>query len=137
MMAICPAGPPKLMKPSLTQKRNASAKETLRPAVRVSPSGLGLGPLPRATAGLLSAAILPPFILRSVLAEQCVQAVEHGARLPEELAVVPEQFSEAAHDAVQTRRLEPVELVVLQVDVVNDLGQLAQGRVVAEAETLD
>jgi transglutaminase-like putative cysteine protease len=28
MMAICPAGPPKLMKPSLSQKRRASAKET-------------------------------------------------------------------------------------------------------------
>src|SRR5258705_12909531 len=28
MIAICPAGPPKLMKPSLSQKRNASAKET-------------------------------------------------------------------------------------------------------------
>ena len=26
MMAICPVGPPKLMKPSLTQKRKASAK---------------------------------------------------------------------------------------------------------------
>ncbi len=29
MMAICPAGPPKLMKPSLSQKRKASMKETL------------------------------------------------------------------------------------------------------------
>src|SRR5688572_33001773 len=28
MIAICPAGPPKLMKPSLSQKRNASANET-------------------------------------------------------------------------------------------------------------
>src|SRR5438876_9149944 len=28
MIAICPAGPPKLMKPSLSQKRNASAKLT-------------------------------------------------------------------------------------------------------------
>jgi hypothetical protein len=28
MMAICPAGPPKLMKPSLSQKRKASEKET-------------------------------------------------------------------------------------------------------------
>ncbi|MET3474196.1 hypothetical protein ABIC38_000446 [Variovorax sp. 1126] len=27
MIAICPAGPPKLMKPSLSQKRNASEKE--------------------------------------------------------------------------------------------------------------
>src|SRR5262245_33635831 len=26
MIAICPAGPPKLMKPSFSQKRNASAK---------------------------------------------------------------------------------------------------------------
>jgi len=28
MIAICPAGPPKLMKPSLSQKRKASAKLT-------------------------------------------------------------------------------------------------------------
>jgi hypothetical protein len=28
MIAIWPVGPPKLMKPSLSQKRNASAKET-------------------------------------------------------------------------------------------------------------
>jgi len=26
MIAICPAGPPKLMKPSFSQKRSASAK---------------------------------------------------------------------------------------------------------------
>src|SRR5687767_8643098 len=125
MIAICPAGPPKLMKPSLTQKRNASAKDTLRPEVRVSLSGPELDSLPRAVAGLLSAAILPPFALLSVLAEQRVQAVEHGPRLPEELAIVVEQCSEAAHDAVQPRPLRPVELAVLQVDVVNDLGNLA------------
>jgi hypothetical protein len=34
MIAICPVGPPKLMKPSFSQKRNASAKLTalLRPS---------------------------------------------------------------------------------------------------------
>src|SRR5687768_5527243 len=35
MIAICPAGPPKLMKPSLSQKRNASANETEGTAERV------------------------------------------------------------------------------------------------------
>src|SRR4051812_23703165 len=30
MIAICPAGPPKLMKPSFSQKRSASANETTR-----------------------------------------------------------------------------------------------------------
>src|SRR5215212_11306746 len=40
MMAICPAGPPKEMKPSLTQKRRASANETLRRAGPESSSGL-------------------------------------------------------------------------------------------------
>src|SRR5204862_6796545 len=39
MIAICPAGPPKLMKPSLSQKRNASAK-------------LGLTTVPLTSAGV-------------------------------------------------------------------------------------
>jgi hypothetical protein len=29
MIAICPAGPPKLMKPSLSQNASAAAKETV------------------------------------------------------------------------------------------------------------
>jgi hypothetical protein len=41
MIAICPAGPPKLMKPSLSQKRNASAKLT----------GKGTAALPAGSAG--------------------------------------------------------------------------------------
>src|SRR5687768_452018 len=36
MMAICPAGPPNEMKPSFTQKRNASANETRRLGERFS-----------------------------------------------------------------------------------------------------
>src|SRR5690349_9183494 len=37
MIAICPAGPPKLMKPSLSQKRKASAKLAKAGAATASP----------------------------------------------------------------------------------------------------
>src|SRR5690606_13528061 len=43
MMAICPAGPPKLIKPSLSQQRDASPKPMLRVAVPVRSAGSDIG----------------------------------------------------------------------------------------------
>jgi hypothetical protein len=48
MIAICPAGPPKLMKPSFSQNRNASAK--LTPG-RLSSAGGVAGCVPRGRSG--------------------------------------------------------------------------------------
>jgi hypothetical protein len=50
MMAIWPAGPPKLMNPSFSQKRNASASLGLAPTV---------GPPGASAAWLIAAASMP------------------------------------------------------------------------------
>src|SRR5215207_4921674 len=131
MMAICPAGPPKEMKPSLTQKRNASANGTRRVSGTLFSCACG------AAAASLLLTIALPFDLSGVPAQQRVQSVEEHAALLKYLAVVFEKFGQPRHGGVEPRGFEPVELTVLEVDVVNDLGDMAQGGVVAEAEPFD
>jgi hypothetical protein len=82
MIAICPAGPPKEMKPSLTQKRNASENETLR-------SSAALFSLTGATAtASLFIAIALAFSLLGHSAEHRIQSIEYQAALMKQFAVV-------------------------------------------------
>src|SRR5262245_33518922 len=136
MIAICPAGPPKEMNPSLTQKRNASAKETLLlAALRLlssgSPASLG-----RAIFSSLPA-ILCPFRLLLIPSEQFIKAVKDRNGLRDQLPVIFEQFGQPANHEIEPGDLRPIELVIFKVHVVDDFSYLAQSRVIAQAQLLD
>src|SRR5262245_65704036 len=118
MIAICPAGPPKEMNPSLTQKRNASAKETPSPAgwrslSRASPTALGC-----AIFGSLLA-ILCPFRLLLIPSEKFIKAVKDRNGLRDQLTVIFEQFGQPATYEIEPGDLRPVELVIVEAYVVD------------------
>src|SRR5215813_13043050 len=124
------------MNPSLTQKRNASAKETLRPAgrrslSRASPAALGCAIF----SSLL--AILCPFRLLLIPSEQFIKAVKDRNGLRDQLPVIFEQFGQPANHEIEPGDLRPVELVIFEVHVVDDFSYLAQSRVIAQAQLLD
>src|SRR5262245_21244920 len=136
MIAICPAGPPKEMNPSLTQKRNASAKETLRPGGRRSLSRGSPASLDCAIFGSLLAT-LSPLGLLLFPTEYFIEAVEDRNGLPDQLPVIFEQVGQPANHEIEPGDLRPVELVIFEVHVVDDFSQLAQSRVIAQAQLLD
>src|SRR5215813_11440581 len=136
MIAICPAGPPKEMNPSLTQKRNASAKETLRPArwrslSCGSPAALGCAIF----SSLL--AILCPFRLLLIPSEQFIKAVKDRNGLRDQLPVIFEQFGQPANHEIEPGDLRPIELVIFEVQVVDDFSQLAQANIATQSQLLD
>src|SRR5262245_23392419 len=136
MIAICPAGPPKEMNPSLTQKRNASAKVTLRPArwrslSRNSPASLG-----RAIFGALLT-IFFPFRLLLIPSEQLIKAVKDRNGLRDQLPIIFEQFCQSANHEIEPGGLRPVELVIFEVHVVDDLGHLPQTSVTIQSQLID
>src|SRR5215213_5021351 len=97
MMAICPAGPPNEMKPSFTQKRNASPKLT---CLTEAPASLtpGLPAPPAASTAFSPATILCP--LCRFHPQVFVKSVEDHAGLPHELSVILEQLAQAPHGRV-------------------------------------
>src|SRR5215813_3380467 len=136
MIAICPAGPPKEMNPSLTQKRNASAKETLRSARRKS--------LSRASPAALGCvifnsllAILFPFRLLLIPSEKFIKAVKDRNGLRDQLPVIFKQFGQSANHEIEPGGLRPVELVIFEVHVVDDFSHLPQTRVATQAQLID
>src|SRR5262245_50368679 len=124
MMAIWPAGPPNEMNPSLIQKRNASAK-----GIRFATSSLSLSSgafvsLACAVLDALSAIFLPAGCF-TFSRKQFVEAVENRPALLRQISVVLQRFRQPANHGAESRGLRPVELVVLEVNVMNDLGQLS------------
>src|SRR5688572_10311471 len=120
MMAICPAGPPKEMKPSLSQKRNASMNGTLRALTSFLSSAR------TATTTSFVTPITFTCALASVHAQQRIQSVEDHAALLKQFAVVFEQLGKPTHRRVEPCGFKPIELVVFKINVVDDLGDLAQ-----------
>src|SRR5262245_16456999 len=136
MIAICPAGPPKEMNPSLTQKRNASAKETLRPArrrslTRNSPASLG-----RAIFGSLLA-IFSPFRQLLILSEKFIKAVKDRNGLRDQLPVIFKQFGQSTNHEIEPGDLRPVELVIFEVHIMDDFSHLPQTRVATQSQLID
>src|SRR5262249_22968312 len=111
------------MNPSLTQKRKASAKETLRPARRRSLSRASPAALGCAIFGSLLA-ILCPFRLLLIPSEHFIQTVKDRNGLRDQLPVVFEQIGQSADHEIEPGGFRPVELVILEVHVVDDFGHL-------------
>src|SRR5262245_12910771 len=124
------------MNPSLTQKRKALAKATLRSTRR--------GSLPRASPASLDCAtlssllaILSPLRLSLIPTERFIQAVKDRNGLPDQFPVVFEQFDQPANHEIEPGGFRPVELVILKVHVVDDFGQLAQSRGATQSQLID
>src|SRR5262245_40213162 len=136
MIAICPAGPPKEMNPSLTQKRNASATETLRPAGRSSLSRASPASLRCAIFGSLLA-ILCPFRRLLIPSEQLIKAVKDRDGLRDQLPVIFKQFGQSTNHEIEPGDLRPVELVIFEVHVVDDFGHLLQTSLTTQPQLID
>src|SRR5688500_14808941 len=112
MIAICPAGPPKEMKPSLSQKRNASMNGTLRASTSL---------LSSAGAATTTSFVTPITFTcapTNVHAQQRIQPVENHAALLKQFAVVFEQLGKSTHRRIEPCGLKPIELVVFEINVV-------------------
>src|SRR5262249_26974519 len=136
MIAIWPAGPPKDMNPSLTQKRNASAKETLRPARRRSLSRASPAALGCAIFGSLLA-MLCPFRLLLIPSEKFIKAVKDRNGLRDQLPVIFKQFGQSANHEIEPGDLRPIELVIFEVHVMDDFSHLPQTGVTIQAQLID
>src|SRR5215468_10822700 len=124
------------MNPSLTQNRNASAKETPRPArrrslSRASPTALGCAIF----GSLLD--ILFPFRLLLILSEKFIKAVKDRNGLRDQLPVIFEQLGQSTNHEIEPGDLRPVELVIFEVHVVDDFSQLAQANIATQSQLLD
>src|SRR5262245_10145469 len=102
------------MNPSLTQKRNASAKETFRPARWRSLSCGSPAALGCAIFGSLLA-ILFPFRLLLIPSEHFIKAVKDRNGLRDQLPVVFEKIDQSADHEIESVSFRPVELVIFEV----------------------
>ena len=66
-----------------------------------------------------------------------METVKDGARLLQQLAIVSQRCAQSVHDRVKARSFKPVKLVVLQINVVNNLGDLTQTFAIAQAKSLE
>src|SRR5207249_888613 len=67
-------------------------------------------------------------------AEERIEPVEDDTALLDALSVVRTLCGDTGYDGVDSRGLEPVERVVLEIDVVDDLGDRSKGAVRSEPE---
>src|SRR6266404_6472696 len=65
-----------------------------------------------------------------------METVKDDARLLQQLAIVSQGCAQSVHHRVKARSFKPVKLVVLQIYVVNNLGNLPQTFAIAQAESL-
>jgi hypothetical protein len=112
MIAICPAGPPKLMKPSLNQKRRASMN-----------AGAGAG---GAVVGFSACD------MRAFLAVVAVKAVENAARVGQEFVVVGRTRAQSRQHGLDARRLGHRHTA--DIEAVNDGSDARQRRIAFQAE---
>src|SRR6266436_7513245 len=65
-----------------------------------------------------------------------METVKNDARLLQQLAIVSQRCAQSVHHRIKTPSFKPVKLVILQIDVVNNLGNLPQTIAIAQAESL-
>src|SRR6266446_6149317 len=65
-----------------------------------------------------------------------METVKDDARLLQQLAIVSQRCAQSVHRCIKTRSFKPVKLVILQINVVNNLGNLPQTYAIAQAESL-
>src|SRR5215472_1219266 len=110
--AICPAGPPKLSAATRAQTRKAAAK--------LMPWPVGQGPRDSFPRGPLAA-------------EDREQIVEQPGASRQALLLLRRIGADPRDQHLQARRLLAGELAVLEIDVVDDLGDLAETRLLEPA----
>src|SRR5437868_15216589 len=66
-----------------------------------------------------------------------METVKDDARLLQQLAIVSQRFAQTVHHRIKTSSFQPVKLVILQIDVVNNLGNLPQTFAIAQAESFE
>src|SRR5215831_11391469 len=110
--AICPAGPPKLSAATRAQTRKAAAK--------LMPWPVGQGPRDSFPRGPLAA-------------EDREQIVEQPGASRQALLLLRRIGADPRDQHLQARRLLAGELAVLEIDVVDDLGDLAETRILEPA----
>src|SRR6266404_1992742 len=65
-----------------------------------------------------------------------METIKDDACLLQQLAIVSQRCAQSIHHRIETGSFKPVELVILQIYVVNNLGNLPQTFAIAQAESL-
>src|SRR5258708_32326789 len=65
-----------------------------------------------------------------------METIKDDARLLQQLAIVSQRTAQSVHNRVKARSLQAVKLVVFEIYVVNNLGNLPQTFAIAQAESL-
>ena len=79
----------------------------------------------------------PGDLCRVIPLEQFVQTIEERLALPHQSAVVFQRVSQSPNHRAQSGRFQSVELAILEIKVVNDLGNVAQTEVIRETKLFD
>src|SRR6266404_9371818 len=66
-----------------------------------------------------------------------METVKDDARLLQQLAIISQSCAQSVHNRIEARSFKPVKFVVLQIDVVNNLGNLPQTFAVAQAKSFE
>src|SRR5437588_10032826 len=65
-----------------------------------------------------------------------METIKDDARLLQQLAIISQSCAQSVHNRVKACSFKPVELVILQIYVMNNLGNLPQTFAIAQAESL-
>src|SRR6266581_2593290 len=66
-----------------------------------------------------------------------METIKDDTRLLQQLTIVSQRCAQSVYDRVKARGFKPVKLVVLQINVVNNLGNLPQTFAIAQAKSLE
>ena len=81
--------------------------------------------------------VLLRFVLLRALGEKPVQSIKDHTALLEQFAIVSEHFTEPVNNRLEPRSLQPMKLGVLQIYIVNYLGDLTQTFATAQAKSFE
>src|SRR6266566_4237770 len=65
-----------------------------------------------------------------------METIKDDTRLLQQLTIVSQRCAQSVYDRVKARGFKPVKLVVFEINVVNNLGNLPQTFAIAQAESL-
>src|SRR6266404_2291275 len=66
-----------------------------------------------------------------------METIKDDARVLQQLAIVSQRCAQSIHHRIETGSFKPVELVILQIYVMNNLGNLPQTFAIAQAESFE
>src|ERR1051326_3464457 len=140
-MVIWATGPPTFTKPRNRKERNPSRHEGIWCPSLIVTSWFGFASIDE-NLKLFFARYFsrrPGFAwpFSSLFIQQSKQTIEYDSRVLQAFSIIREPLAQSIYDCVKTGSFQPLELVVLEIDVMNYFAELAQTPDLAQTESLD